>query len=209
MSTGLAQWCILNGTLSYAGSIMSTQMSLANHFLVAMPMLTDVVLSQSVIYICEHHDRGTVGMIINRPLGHPMSVIFEQLNIVPAKEPIKQYPLMFGGPIQAERGFVIHRPPGKWQSSMPVLGDQVTITTSNDIVRAMAQNQGPKDALMVLGYVGWDKSELEREIVKEDAWIVCPFNPELLYDVPFAERWKAAAMTLGVDMDSITGSGHA
>lgn len=209
MSTGLAQWCILNKTPLYSDSIMSTPMSLANHFLVAMPTLSDVVFSQSVIYICEHHDRGTVGMIINRPLGHPMSVIFEQLGIVPANEPIKQYPLMFGGPIQAERGFVIHRPLGKWQSSMPVFGDQVAITTSNDIVRAMAQNQGPKDALMVLGYVGWDKRELEREIVKEDAWIVCPFNPELLYDVPFAERWKAAAMTLGVDMDSITGSGHA
>lgn len=188
---------------------MSTQMSLTNHFLIAMPSLSDVVFSQSVIYVCEHHERGSVGMIVNRPIGHPMSVIFDQLGIVPTDDKIKQYPLMFGGPIQSERGFVIHRPTGLWQSSLTLLPDVVTITTSNDIVRAISTNQGPKDALIVLGYVGWEKHELEREIVKEDAWMVCPFKPELLYEVPFAERWKAAARTLGVDMNNITGSGHA
>lgn len=188
---------------------MPTQMSLANHFLIAMPSIRDMVFSQSVIYICEHHERGSVGMIVNRPITHPMSIIFDQLNIVPINDHIKQYPLMFGGPIQSERGFVIHKPTGLWQSSLVLMTDEVTITTSNDIVKAIAMNQGPKDALIVLGYVGWDKRELEREIVKDDAWMVCPFKPELLYEVPFAERWKAAAMTLGVDMDHLIGGGHA
>ena len=188
---------------------MSEALSLVNHFLVAMPSLTDLVFSQSVIYICEHDDRGTMGMMINRPLGHPISMIYDQLGIVKGNEPVKQYPLLFGGPIQAERGFVIHRPSGNWQTSMKVAGNDATITTSRDIIRAMAKNEGPKDALRVLGYVGWDKNELEREISKEDAWLVCPFRPELLYDVPFAERWKAAAMILGVDMDNMTSSGHA
>lgn len=188
---------------------MPNQMSLVNHFLVSMPNLNDMIFSQSVIYVCEHHERGSVGMIVNRPLGHPMSIIFDQLGIKPSKPDIKQYPLMFGGPIQADRGFVLHRPSGKWQSSTIVLDDQVTITTSNDIVQAISRNEGPQDAMIVLGYVGWEKQELEREIAKENVWMVCPFKAELLYDVPFIERWRAAAMLLGVNMDDVTGSGHA
>ncbi|MCR9192496.1 MAG: YqgE/AlgH family protein [Gammaproteobacteria bacterium] len=188
---------------------MSTHLSLANHFLVAMPGLNDVVFSQAVIYICEHHERGTVGMIINRPTGHPASIVFEQLGIGMLDHETQQLPLLFGGPIQSERGFVIHRPTGNWQSSLSLMADEVTITTSNDIVRAIARHEGPKDALVVMGYVGWEFREIEREITKEDVWMVCPYKAELMFEVPFADRWKAAAMTLGVDMDNLTGSGHA
>lgn len=188
---------------------MSIQMSLANNFLVAMPSLNDRVFSQAVIYICEHHDKGTVGMIINRPTGHPLSMIFSQLGIEATDEEVKKLPLLFGGPIQSERGFVIHSPPGHWQSSLSLKTDDVTITTSNDIVRSIALGQGPKDSLIVLGYVGWDSHELEREIAKEDIWMICAFDKKIMYEVPYAERWKAAAQTLGVDMDNVTGPGHA
>ncbi len=188
---------------------MSTHMSLANHFLVAMPSLNDIIFSQAVIYICEHHEKGSVGMIVNRPTGHPASMIFDQIGISPNKDASKYLPLLFGGPIQADRGFVIHRPTGHWQSSLILVQDEVTITTSNDIVRSIANNEGPKDALIVMGYLGWDQRELEREVMKDNMWMVCPYHAELLYDIPFAERWKAAAMTLGVNMDNLTGSGHA
>lgn len=187
---------------------MSTPMALANHFLVAMPSLNDIIFSQAVIYICEHHERGTVGMIINRPTGHPASLMFEQLGIQTQSENA-HLPLLFGGPIQADRGFVIHRPTGHWQSSLSLVPDEVTITTSNDIVQAMAKGEGPKDVLIIMGYVGWDHKELEREIVKENVWMVCPYNAELLYKIPYAERWKAAAQILGVNMDNLTGLGHA
>lgn len=188
---------------------MSTFMALANHFLVAMPGLNDIIFSQSVIYICEHHERGTVGMIINRPTGHPASLMFEQQGVGMIAEKAQHLPLLFGGPIQADRGFVIHRPTGEWQSSLPLVHDEVTITTSNDIVHAIAKDEGPKDLLIVMGYVGWDKRELENEIVKNNAWMICPYKAELLYEVPYAERWKAAAMSIGVNVDNLTGSGHA
>lgn len=188
---------------------MSTPMALANHFLIAMPSLNDIIFSQAVIYICEHHEHGTVGMIVNRPTGHPASLMYEQLGIKTKADKDMHVPLLFGGPIQAERGFVIHRPAGHWQSSLLLVPDEVTITTSNDIIRAIAEGEGPKDVLIVMGYVGWEQKELEREIVKENAWMVCPYKAELLYEVPYAERWKAAAQTLGVNMDNLTGSGHA
>lgn len=188
---------------------MSKPMLLANNFLVAMPSLNDMIFSQSVIYICEHHERGTVGMIINRPTGHSVSLIFEQLGVKTVDSVNRFQPLLFGGPIQSDRGFIIHRPKGNWQSSLTLLPDEVIITTSNDIVTAIAHNEGPKDAVIVMGYVGWDQKELEREIVKDNLWMVCPYRSELLYEVPYAERWKAAAMTLGVNMDNLTGTGHA
>ncbi|MDP3705208.1 MAG: YqgE/AlgH family protein [Legionellaceae bacterium] len=188
---------------------MTIQMSLANHLLVAMPSLNDIVFSQSVIYVCEHHVQGTVGIMINRPTEYPLSLVFDQLQIKSAFEDIKQRPLLFGGPIQPERGFVIHRPVGLWRSSLSVFGDDVTITTSNDIIRAIADNAGPRDVLVALGYVAWDSLQLEQEIIN-DSWLVCPFKPELLYEVRFEDRWKATALTLGVHMDQlISGSGHA
>ncbi len=189
---------------------MTKQMSLANHFLVAMPLLDDVVFAQSVIYICEHHVQGTVGIMVNRPTEYPLDLIFQQLDIEASNPDTRDQPLLFGGPLQPERGFVIHRPGGVWRSSLALMKPDVTITTSNDIIRAIAKEQGPKDVLVALGYVGWESSQLEKEII-DDAWLVCPFKSELLYDVPFEDRWKSAGLSLGVHMDQLisSGSGHA
>ena len=185
-------------------------MSLANHFLVAMPAMDDIVFAQSVIYVCEHHEQGTVGLMVNRPTEYPLSLIFDQLHIASAHENMRHKPLLFGGPLQPERGFVIHRPCGKWRSSLPLVEPDVTITTSNDIIRAMADDKGPKDVLVALGYVGWQSAQLEDEII-HDSWLVCPFKPELLYEAPFEERWRLAGLTLGVHMEQLIsgGSGHA
>lgn len=188
---------------------MIPNMSLANHLLIAGPSLHDPNFEHSVIYICEHQVHGTVGLIINRPMKHALGLVFDQLKIEHVREANKQMPLLFGGPIQPERGFVMHRPAGHWQSSLELLPGDVTITTSNDIIRAIANDAGPKDVLVILGYVAWTAKQLEQEIML-DSWVVCPFRPELLYDVPFKDRWEAAGLSLGIHMSELTlGAGHA
>ncbi len=187
-----------------------SKMSLTNHLLVATPSIQNPDFTHSVIYICEHHAHGTVGLIINRPMKHSLGLVFEQLNIVPTYTEKNQMPLLFGGPIQPERGFVIHRPFGHWHSSLVLLPNDVAITTSNDIVRAIANGEGPKDVLVTLGYVAWLENQLEEEIIKQGSWLVVPFKPELLYDVPFEDRWEATALSIGVHMNElILGAGHA
>lgn len=182
--------------------------SFANHLLIAMPSMTDPNFRQTVIYVCEHNEQGAVGLIINRPMEYPLSMVFEQLNIESTQEESKARPLLFGGPVQPERGFVIHRPFGGWRSSLAV-ADDVTVTTSNDIIRAIAANNGPEDVLVTLGYAGWGEGQLEQE-VRDNAWLVCPYSPELLYKVPFEERWAFAARSIGVQMDRLSpGGGNA
>ncbi len=188
---------------------MGSHMSLANHLLIASPLLHDAKLSHSVIYICEHHVQGTVGLIINHPMRQSLGLVFEQLQIEPIHAEINRRPLLFGGPVQPERGFVIHRPYGHWQSSIALLPNDVTITTSNDIIRAIARDTGPKDALVTMGYVGWNERQLEQEIML-DSWLVVPFKSALLYDVPFEQRWEAAGLSIGIHMNDLTfGAGHA
>ncbi|WP_419420316.1 YqgE/AlgH family protein [Legionella sp. D16C41] len=188
---------------------MTIETSLANHLLIAMPSLTDPNFEKSVIYICEHHPQGTVGLIINRPTEYSLSMVFEQLNISPLTQEQSQRPLLYGGPIQPERGFVIHRPSGKWRSSLPLVEDGVTVTTSNDIIRAIANGEGPQDALITLGYSGWIENQLEQE-VQDNTWLVCPYKPELLYEVPFRQRWEYAGSMIGVKMSQLSSSiGHA
>lgn len=187
---------------------MSHTSSLANYFLIAMPMMKDDNFSKSVIYVCEHHVQGTVGLIVNRPMPFSLGLVFDQLQIDPINLSSKNLPLLYGGPIQPERGFVIHRPLGIWQSSLS-LRDGVTVTTSNDIIRAIAKDAGPLDALVTLGYSAWSEHQLEQEVM-DNVWLVCPYKPEILYEVPFAQRWEYAGSTIGVKMNLLTGeSGHA
>lgn len=187
---------------------MALTTSLANQLLIAMPSLVDPDFSKSVIYVCEHHIQGTVGLIINRPMQYPLGLVFDQLHIEPTRTESNRLPLLFGGPLQPERGFVIHRPLGGWRSSL-ILREGVTITTSNDIIRAIANDTGPKDVLVALGYVGWGEDQLDKEVI-ENTWLVCPYKPELLYEVPFEKRWEYAGSTIGVKMNLLTSSvGHA
>ena len=188
---------------------MSAQMSLANHLLVAMPSQSDLVFAESVVYVCDYHELGTVGLMINRPTEFSVRLLVDHLELDSVPKEVSDKPLMFGGPVQPERGFVIHRPVGNWRSSLLLVKDEVTITTSNDIINSIIEGKGPDDSLVTLGYVGWDSSQLEQEII-DDKWLVCPFKAELMYDVPYSERWKQAALTIGVHMDQlISGGGHA
>ncbi|WP_028388127.1 YqgE/AlgH family protein [Legionella fairfieldensis] len=187
---------------------MTPNSSLANHLLIAMPSLTDPDFERSVIYICEHHINGTVGLIINRPMQFPLGIVFEQMEIEPIRVEQNQMPLLYGGPVQPERGFVIHRPLGGWRSSL-ALRDDVTVTTSNDIIRAIAADKGPKDVLITLGYSGWNENQLEQEVM-DNHWLVCPYKSEILYEVPFSERWEYAGLSIGVKMNQLTNNiGHA
>ncbi|RUR17803.1 YqgE/AlgH family protein [Legionella sp. km535] len=182
--------------------------SLANHLLIAMPSLNDPNFERTVIYLCEHHEQGSVGLIINRPMQFPLSIVFEQLQIEPINLEQNRMPLLFGGPVQPERGFVIHKQMGGWRSSL-FLQDEVTVTTSNDIIRAIAVDKGPKDVLVTLGYAGWTENQLEREVM-DNVWLVCPYKSEILYEVPFEDRWEYAGLTLGVKMSQLSSdAGHA
>lgn len=182
--------------------------SLNNHLLIAMPSLMDPAFSRSVIYICEHHVHGTTGLIINRPMEFSLSFVFEQMHIDSISAQRSRDPILFGGPLQPERGFVIHRPCGAWRSSLSI-EEGVTVTTSNDIIRAMSENKGPKDALVTLGYAAWTENQLEQEVLK-NVWLVCPYRSELLYDIPFNQRWEYAGLSIGVKMSQLSSeSGHA
>jgi putative transcriptional regulator len=189
---------------------MAQQMSLSNQLLIATPSVQSPEFAHTVVYVCEHHEQGTVGLIINRPLKYSLGIVFEQLKIEPLHAEKSKMPLMFGGPVQPERGFVIHRPLGHWHSSLALVPDDVTITTSNDIIRAIAIDKGPRDVLVTLGYVAWIENQLEDEIINKNAWLVCPLDLDLLYNIPFERRWEAAGLSIGVDMKSLTtGEGHA
>jgi putative transcriptional regulator len=197
-----------NNKIIFLGGFMAIISSLANHMLIAMPSLNEPNFERTVIYVCEHHDQGSVGLIINRPMQFPLAIVFEQLQIEPVRVEQSRLPLMFGGPVQPERGFVIHKQLGGWRSSL-LLQEEVTVTTSNDIIRAIAEDKGPKDVLITLGYAGWVERQLEKEL-QENVWLVCPYRSEILYEVPFADRWEYAGLTLGIRMNQLSGNiGHA
>jgi putative transcriptional regulator len=203
------RFCLLHSSHQLTiGGIMAIISSLSNNLLLAMPSLKDSPFRHAVIYLCEHHEQGSVGLIINRPMQIPMRIIFEQLQIEPLRVEQNKLPLLYGGPVQPERGFVIHKQVGGWRSSL-LLQDEVTVTTSNDIIRAIALDTGPKDVLVALGYTGWTETQLEKEVM-DNVWLVCPYKSEILYEIPFEDRWRYAGTTLGVDMNQLSSdAGHA
>ena len=173
-----------------------------------MPGMTDPSFQQTVTYICEHHQGGAMGIVVNQPLSLTIGELFGQLDMDVKKESLKEQYLMYGGPVKKERGFVLHTGEKSWESTLPV-GDGVFITGSRDILKDMADDVGPDNALMALGYAGWDSGQLESEIVS-NSWLTVPADQEILFDLPHGERWSSAAAKLGVDV-ALMGStaGHA
>ena len=181
---------------------------LTNHFLIAMPQLHDPNFSRSVTYICEHTAEGALGIVINRPLDMCLGDILAHMEIDIEDERNARLPVHAGGPVHPERGFVLHRPVGDWESSLHVTGD-IAVTTSRDVLEALARGQGPEQALIALGYAGWEAGQLEREML-ENSWLSGPANPHILFEIDDHERWRAAAALLGVDLDKLSGeAGHA
>ncbi|UTW46675.1 YqgE/AlgH family protein [bacterium SCSIO 12696] len=178
--------------------------SLRDHFLLAMPSLADGNFSEALIYICDHSKEGAMGLVINRPMDVPLSTVFEQMQLQ-GNTQLDSQPLLSGGPVSTERGFVLHRGTGqRWESTMEV-SPQVCLTASRDIIADMAAGNGPSDALVVLGYAGWGPDQLEKEIA-ENAWLTVPADSDIIFSIPFAERNQAAAASIGVNLQHLSHS---
>lgn len=186
---------------------MTEQSLLKNHFLIALPSLRDPNFARTVTYLCEHTPEGAMGIVVNRPSALTLEDILASMEIEPGPE-TPDLPVFNGGPVQPERGFLLHSPADRWQSTLEVT-DEIAITTSRDILQALAQGQGPDEVLIALGYAGWGPGQLEREL-QQDSWLVAPASLEIIFHTPVEERWAAAAALTGVDLNLITNTaGHA
>lgn len=176
---------------------------LTNQLLVAMPALSDPNFSHSVTLICEHSDRGALGIVVNRPLEMKMSEVLEQLTLASEDARLLAMPVLGGGPVQKDRGFVLHRPGDHaFESTMPV-SDTLHVTTSRDVLASMARGDGPSPAVIALGYAGWEAGQLEEEVL-QNAWLTVPCDDALIFELPYEQRWHAAARLLGVELSRIS-----
>lgn len=181
---------------------------LTNHFLIAMPALEDPNFFHTVTYICEHNAEGALGLVINRPLDIRLEEVFNHMDLKDASPRARQIPVHLGGPVQQDRGFVLHEPLGEWEATLKVT-DRIGITSSVDILAAIARESGPERSLIALGYAGWGAGQLEQEMM-DNAWLSGPADPEILFNTPDEQRWIAAAASLGVDLSRLSGdAGHA
>jgi putative transcriptional regulator len=187
---------------------MSKDGSLTNQLLVAMPGLEDPQFAQTVTLICEHGDKGALGIVLNKPLTMKLSEVLAQMKLPAESETIAEQIVLSGGPVHQDRGFVLHRPGGSWESTHKI-SESIQVTTSRDVLAAMARGQGPENAFIALGYAQWDAGQLEQEL-KDNAWLTLPVNEAVLFDLPYEDRWSAAWRTLGVDVTSVAPhAGHA
>jgi len=181
---------------------------LQDHFLLAMPTMADPNFHHAVIYICEHSQNGAVGIIINRPTTVSLVEVLSDMKISAQDDIVRHIPVLFGGPVHQERGFVMHRPKGSWRSTLGV-GEEIFITTSRDILEAIAVHQGPPEVLIALGCCAWEPGQLEEEI-KENSWLVVPAEARLAFEAPFETRYSEAISSLGVNLTNLSDeSGHA
>jgi putative transcriptional regulator len=182
--------------------------NLTNHFLLAMPGLQDGQFGGAVVFIAEHSPKGALGVVINRPMELDLSQLFERIDLRLEIAPLSSSPVFFGGPVQTDRGFVLHQPVGNWSSTVTV-SPQVGLTTSRDVLEAVARGQGPDRLLVSLGYAGWGPGQLEDEIAR-NAWLTVEADPELIFDAPVDQRLHRAFGLLGVNPAFLSSAaGHA
>ena len=187
---------------------MEATQTLAGQLLIALPSLSDPNFSRSVTLICQHDADGVMGVVVNRPAEYTLDEVFRQMGIERADEAIASRQVVAGGPVHPERGFVLHDGARGWDSSLEIV-DGLYVTTSRDVLEALARGQGPGSSMVALGCAGWGAGQLEQELL-EDSWLTAPVDAELLFSLPLEARWQAAAGRLGVDMSLMTGySGHA
>ncbi len=180
---------------------------LTDNFLIAMPTLGDPNFSKTVTYICMHDQNGAMGIVINRQMDIDLGDIFENMEIEVQDPQAQQLPIFEGGPVQSERGFVIHQPVRQWDAMLTV-GD-LGIATSRDIISAIATGKGPENVLIALGYAGWNAGQLEKEMA-DNAWLNTPADYDVIFNTPTEQRWHAAAATMGIDitlMSHVAGHG--
>ena len=197
-------------SLAQASAVQPT-LNLANHFLIAMPSMNDPIFGGTVVYICEHNEKGVLGVVINKPTDMTMDVLFDRIDLKVAdglRASVVNEPIMFGGPVQDDRGFVLHSPSGRYSSSLSVT-DEVAFTTSIDVLEAVASGSGPQRMLVSIGYAGWSPGQLEEEIAR-NGWLTVGADARVLFDLPIEERYNAAIKLLGIDpLMLATEAGHA
>lgn len=182
--------------------------SLQNHFLIAMPNLEDPNFNESVTYVCQHDELGAVGIVINRPGHFTFADIFSRLGIEHDDNESVLSLVLTGGPVEPERGFVLHDASEEFESTIGV-GSDISLTASRDVLEAIADGRGPAHSLMALGYAGWGAGQLEAEI-GANSWLSVEASSAVLFDTPYAKRWTAAADLIGIDIREIsTYTGHA
>jgi putative transcriptional regulator len=182
--------------------------NLTDHFLIAMPGLRDPNFFHTVTYICEHSEEGAMGRVVNRPMEIHLSEILDQMQIHSSGDAALEQPVFVGGPVAMDRGFVLHPTAQRWDSTLEIT-PEISITTSRDILEAMAAGSGPTSSLVALGYAGWAGGQLEDEL-GANAWLSGPASQEIIFEMAPEQRWHAAARLLGVDLDTLSGdAGHA
>lgn len=175
-------------------------LNLANHFLIAMPSMHDPIFGGTVVYVCEHNENGVLGVVINKPTDMTMEVLFDRIDLEvssAAERHLESEPIMFGGPVQDDRGFVLHTPGAHYSSSLTVTND-VAFTTSIDVLEAVARGQGPERMMVSIGYAGWSPGQLEDELAR-NGWLTVAADPRIVFEVPIEERYQAAIKLLGFD----------
>jgi putative transcriptional regulator len=182
--------------------------NLTNHFLIAMPNMVDPYFAKTLTYVCEHNDKGALGLVVNRPIDLTLRALLQQVGISDSTRDFSRLPVYFGGPVQMERGFVLHQPVGHWQSTLAV-GQLAGLTTSKDILQSVSTGNGPERILVALGYAGWAAGQLEHEL-KQNGWLTVEARLEVVFELPAEERLAAAMELLGISFASLSDeAGHA
>ena len=184
------------------------QTNLTDQFLIAMPNLKDPNFEKTVTYICAHNEEGAMGIVINKPLDIELGEIFEQMDIPTNNSDTNNKIVFHGGPVHTDRGFILHYATDEWDSSI-VVSDEICVTTSKDILEAIAVGDGPDESLIVLGYAGWGSGQLEQELM-DNAWLNGPADHEIIFNTPYEQCWATAANHMGIDVDKLSSDiGHA
>lgn len=183
--------------------------NLTDNFLIAMPAMTDPYFSGALVYVCQHTAEGAMGVIINRPIDMTLGVLFEKVELPLERAELANCPVYFGGPVQLDRGFVLHRPVGEWQSTLSVSGGDIGLTSSRDVLVSLGASGEPSEMLVTLGYSGWGAGQLEAEM-GQNAWLSVPASHNILFDLPADERLSAAMRNLGITYSQLSEvAGHA
>jgi putative transcriptional regulator len=199
---------------------MSTEadsINLTHHFLIAMPGLEDASFAKTVVYLCEHSPRGALGLVINKPTDINLRNLFEKVDLPLGREELARTPVLQGGPVQTERGFVLHEAvhaegqdagESVYASTMVIPGG-LEMTTSKDVLEAIATGAGPRKVLVTLGYSAWGEGQLESELA-ENSWLTVDADPAVIFDTPIGERYDKALLLLGLQAWMLSpGAGHA
>lgn len=188
------------------------RIDLTNQFLIAMPGMADDNFARSVVYLCEHNERGALGLVINKPIDIKLKNLFEKVELELDREELAEQPVYFGGPVQTERGFVLHEKlasDGSTYSSTMSIPGGLEMTTSRDVLEALAHGAGPKKVLVTLGYSGWEAGQLENEIGR-NGWLTVNADPAVIFDTPVEQRYDRALSLLGFDPRMLSQeAGHA